>query len=175
MDVYKSKYSWRPGYNYKVAADVVGSVLEKIEERDGEVTSLAFLEYSRPEESETHSMFEWNDGIAAEKWRMFQSGRIINQLDVEMVIVEAEHETAELEIEEPAESRTHSVSAYMNVVPKGPGTPGTYRNAYSAMEDEQLRRQVLLNANNELQAFARKYQQYQEFAGVIAEIRKVMI
>ena len=175
MDVYKSKYSWRPGYNYKVSADVVGSVLEKIEERDGEVTSRAFLDYSRPEDAETHSMFEWNDGIAAEKWRMFQSGRIINQLDVEMVIVETSHETTELELESPHESRTQSISAFMNVIPKKPGSPGTYRNVYSAMEDEKLRRQVLLNANNELQAFARKYQQYQEFAGVIAEIRKVMI
>ena len=85
--IYKSKYSWRSGYRPRVSADIVGEVLSNLKEasESGTVNAEALLEYSRPEESETHDLFEWNDGIAAEKWRLYQSGRIINQLEVELV------------------------------------------------------------------------------------------
>lgn len=69
--VYK-KYSYKHGKT-GASAQTVGETLERIEKRDGAVTKEAFLEESRPEDSPTHAMFEWNDGIAAEKYRLEQS------------------------------------------------------------------------------------------------------
>ena len=63
--VYEKKYSWRAGKS--VSAQVAGEVMEMIEKRDGELTKEAFLEESRPEDSPTHGLFEWDDAVASEK------------------------------------------------------------------------------------------------------------
>ena len=98
MGLFKSKYSWRGGFAYKVPASTVGSALESIEARDGNVTSQSFLEYSRPEDSATHSMFEWDDTIAAEKYRLRQAGAIINQLEVKIEFENSPTHEAEIKV-----------------------------------------------------------------------------
>ena len=81
---------------YKVPADVVGKTMEKIEERDGKVTKESFLEESRPVSSPTHNMFEWNDAIAAEKYRLEQSSEIIRNIQIEIVEVPAKEVQLEI-------------------------------------------------------------------------------
>ena len=80
----KRNYEWNPdtGYHPSIDANIVGGVIEQLEEQNGGVTADAFLEASRPENSPTHSVFEWNDGIAAENWRKQQSRTTINALRV---------------------------------------------------------------------------------------------
>ena len=146
------KFSWRKGYSYKVDAETVGGVLETIEKRDGEVSTRAFLDYSRPEESETHSMFEWDDSIAAEKYRLRQAAQIINQLEVRF------------EQEEAAEQAVEVVPAYVNTMQKTLHSPARFVNIVSAMEDQEMRRHVIFNAVRELTSFRNKYQKLSCFA-----------
>lgn len=169
MSAYESKYSWRSGYSYKTSADVVGKVLTEIEERDGSVTSKSFLEYSRPEESETHSMFEWDDSIAAEKYRLAQSGRIINQLQVELVRVGGSA-PKELNIEVVRAEPIHRVSAFVNVAPRSTKIAASFNSIAIAMSDESKSRQVLSNALADLKAFEEKYSMYEELADVFSAI-----
>ena len=154
------KFSWRQGYSYRISADTVGGVLEAIEQRDGEVTSKAFLDESRPEDSATHSLFEWNDSVAAEKYRLQQAGHIINQLEIEFVCDETTSEKKEIEI----------VPAFVNTLPKSPMASARFLNVRTAMDDEETRSIVLANAMRELKAFHRKYANISAFAKLFAVI-----
>lgn len=169
MSAYVSKYSWKSGYKYKTSADVVGKVLTEIEERDGSVTSKSFLEYSRPEDSETHDMFEWDDTIAAEKYRLAQSGRIINQLQIE-VVYSGDSSPREVEVEVNRTEQFKIVNAFVNVVPKTVRGSAVFNNTISALRDKTKREQVLRNALSELETFKNKYESFEELSDVIAAI-----
>lgn len=171
MSAYVSKYSWRSGYSYKTSADTVGKALAKIEERDGSVTSKAFLEYSRPEESETHSMFEWDDSIAAEKYRLSQSGRIINQLQIEIVRT-GDSVPMQTSVEVNNGELIQKVSAFVNVMPKSTRGFATFNNTISALNDKVKRDAVLANAMSDLESFMEKYQTLDELSGVINSIKE---
>lgn len=174
MSAFTSKYSWKGGYQYKVSADTVGGVLNKIEQENGKVTKESFLDYSRDENSETHSMFEWDDSIAAEKYRLRQAGKIISQLEVTIVHedIKPREITVQIESTEPQETK---ISAFVNIAPKAPTVNATYYNVSRAMSDEDTRKQVLRNALFELMAFERKYKNFTEFAEVFEAIGKVVI
>lgn len=180
MAAYVSKYSWKGGYSYGVSANTVGDALNTIEKNKGEVTAKEFLEYSRPAESETHSMFEWDDSVAAEKFRLYQSGKIINQLAIEIVYTEdttpqevsinVVDDKPETEAQEPAVVKTQIVSAYVNVKQKAVAKPASFIHTIDAMRNKEQRAQVLANARGELTSFKRKYSVYRELAAVIREI-----
>lgn len=154
MSAFESKkYSWRSGYSYRTPADVVGSVLEDIEKKNGEVTAESFLEESREPSSPTHSMFEWDDSVAAEKYRLRQSSQIINQLEISVEVGEIE-----------------TVTAFVNVKSKSVKDSGSFVNIRSAMSDEEYRKQVLDNALAELKSFKKRYAQYSELAIVFRSI-----
>ena len=154
--VYEKKYSWR--FNKSVSAQVAGEVMERIEKRDGELTKEAFLEESRPEDSPTHGLFEWDDTAAAEKFRLAQS-RICIQ-DIVVTIVK--------NTETPK-----TVHAFVNTNSAiGRKEKASYSNIEVALSDEDKRKVVLRNAFYELQIFEQKYSDYQELAGVFAELHK---
>jgi len=165
MGIFKSKYSWRGGFAYKVPASTVGSALESIEARDGSVTSQSFLEYSRPGESETHSMFEWDDTIAAEKYRLRQAGAIINQLEVKLEFENSPTHEAEIKVV--------PIKAFMNVSAKAPTEAGVFVNAVAVQQEDEYRNTVLQNALSELRAFQRKYSNFSEFSKVFDAIKEI--
>lgn len=45
-----------------------------------QITPKAILDFAKDEKSELHKCFEWNDGIAAEKYRTIQAGNVIRML-----------------------------------------------------------------------------------------------
>lgn len=165
------KYSWKSGYSYRVSAETVGSVLEKIEQRKGSATSEDFLEYSRNEDAETHEMFEWDDAIAAEKYRLRQSAQIINQLQIEITYEETQTSDTEIILDIP--SHTVKTSAFVNVGERYSNRlteKATYVNVIDAMKDADKRKQVLKNASASLETFKQKYKGFKELERVIAEI-----
>ena len=154
MSAFESKkYSWRKGYSYKVPADVVGGVLESIENKSGSVTSEKFLNESRAASSPTHDMFEWNDGIAAEKYRLEQARHIINSIELQIVSDE--------DIAKPA---------FINVEVKATAKTAVYKNIECAFNNEEQKRNILLNALNELRSFERKYSSLKELSEVFSAI-----
>lgn len=146
-------------------ASTVGTVLESIEARDGNVTSQSFLEYSRPEDSATHSMFEWDDSIAAEKYRLRQAGAIINQLEVKLVFENSPTHEAEIKVV--------PIKAFMNVSAKAPTEAGVFINAVTVQQEDEYRKTVLQNALSELRAFQRKYSNFSEFSKVFDAIKEI--
>ena len=175
MSAFESKkYSWKSGWSPSVKPDVVGKIFEEIEERDGEVTSQSLLDASRSEDSPTHGLFEWNDSVAAEKFRLSQSHRIISQLQVDVIVTEIPSDKPS-EVEITTENVLKS-PAYVNVNPVGrfgvKNTKGSFVSVQKAMSDDDMRKIVLRNALSELNVFKNRYALYKELAGVFEAIKE---
>lgn len=147
-------YTWG-AIQYPVAAEKVGQVIEKIEERDGHVTKESFLEESRPENSVTHGLFEWDDQKAAEKYRLVQSGKIINNLEVHVTTVD-----------NPEPIQTKAVVS----VSHEPLEKARYTSIEAAFSNANTREIVIENAKRELECFKCKYAGLKELADVFAAI-----
>ena len=158
MPAFTNKYSYRRGFNFKVPAQVVGETLEGLAQT-GELTSARFLEVSRPEDAPTHNMFEWDDSVAAERYRLQQATVAINSVEVQIV--------------NEATATVTSQAAFVNVIRKAPARTGSFAPIEVALSDENMRSTLLLNALNELKSFRRKYNQLSELSNVFLEIKKI--
>lgn len=143
-------YKWRDGFQYAVKADVVGSVIEEIEARDGTVTKEAFLDASRPEDSPTHSMFEWNDAMAAEKWRLEESRHIIINLQVTY--------------DDASDSGKKDVSAFVNIKSE---RKAEYKNIIDALSDQESRALIIERINRDLDQIIERNRHIEELADIL--------
>lgn len=153
MPAFTSKYAWRSGYGYKVPAAIVGGVIESLPE----ITSENLLEASRPEDSPTHSLFEWDDSIAAERYRRHQATCVINAIEVTIV----------------ENDKVYQAPAFVNVVSKGIAARGMFSQVEVALANDDTRQAVLANALKELRSFQKKYAGLTELAGVMEEITRL--
>lgn len=148
----KRKYEWWDGYKRSVSADVVGGVVEQLEEKNGKVTKEDFLEVSRPEVSATHKLFEWDDSKAAEAYRLDQSRHIINALRV---------------VYTTPDEQEIKVSAFIQTTPVGDKTH--YESIEQALKDEGKREVILNRIRAELDAFIIRNQHIEELASILEE------
>lgn len=153
--VYK-EYSWKVT-GVGCSAQDAGETISEIEKRDGVVTKESFLEASRPITAPTHNAFEWDDSVAAEKYRLEQSGQIIRNLCVKII----------------KDDKPEKVTAYVNIN-KTTADNARYMSLQVALEDDENRSAVLENALNELRLFKRKYETLSELAEVFTAIDKAV-
>lgn len=158
----KRDYEYRDGWHPSVDANIVGSMMEQIEDTHGSVTSELFLEASRSEDSPTHAVFEWNDGVAAEKYRLHQAARTICAIRVVVKEVSEKYP----EIKPPR--------AYVNVT-EDDTKRAQYINVVDALSNEETRYAVLKRALRELQVFQEKYSSLSELTEVFAAIDRIHI
>ena len=81
-------YKWKPGMNLKTDPNVAADILNGLAERQ-QLTPRKLVDISRPEDAPLHDEFEWDDCIAAERWRRYQGSRLIRAL---VMVEEAEPE-----------------------------------------------------------------------------------
>ena len=142
------------GRQFRVSADIVGAEMEKIEARDGQVTSKSLLDAGRPEGSALHSLFEWDDSKAAELYRLKQATDVITHI----------HIVIEEKPEQP-------YRAFVNIQESsGQTEQGRFINIRSAMENEETRRIVLNAAISEAKRFSQKYASYKELSEIFEAI-----
>lgn len=140
----KKHYEW-DGVNYSVPADIVGKHFEKLEKENGTINRRLVLESAKPKDSPIHDLFEWDDTIAAENYRLTQARLLISNLNVVI-----EHEKAE-----PLEIR-----AYANI---SETKEGRFINIESAFKSEESKEIVIKRALQELKAFENKYKNLELF------------
>ncbi len=128
-------YSWKDGFKANVKADVVGEVLEQLEQSESGITARALVDVSRPEDAPTHKMFEWRDEVAAEKYREQQARVIINHITIR-------YET----VPEPQR-------AFFHIYHDEP----TYKSVGVIKQSEEDKVALLELARRELHAFEKKY------------------
>lgn len=137
-------------------ANMVGRHIEMLREKfKGELTPQDILDDARHDNSPLHSFFEWDDGAAAEQYRLQQARGLIRAV-VAVYVRE----------DKPA-VRT---KAYVHI--NEPSAPH-YREATHAMSQQKTRKMVLDRALNELKAWKARYRDLEEFASLIDIIDKV--
>lgn len=135
---------------YSVDAQTAGEELERIYNENGELEPSKVVDESRPENAPLHSCFEWDDGIAAEKFREQQARNVIGNIVI---------------VDEVEEKETY-VRAY-------PHIGDTYRPMYIVLENRDMTQELLQTALRELRSFEMKYRELSELAPVFDAIQKV--
>lgn len=143
-------YQWKTPYLMPVDAQTAGVELSRICQKNGTLEPSDVVEESRPETAPLHPCFEWNDIIAAEKYREYQAGGIIRNI----VVVE----------EKP--DKPDRIRAFVHV-------QSTYQPIQVVLSDEEKRMEMLQNALRELRAFTDKYKSLKSLEPVFEAIEKI--
>ena len=128
-------YKWSIKGLMPVSAQVAGDELDRISKENGTLTPELIVDASRAEDAPLHKCFEWNDAVAAEKYRCVQAGNIIRLLVTE---------------KEDADKNHVEVRAF-HYVKRG------YKPIDVILEDEDETEALLHKAYMELKAFRQKY------------------
>lgn len=141
-------YQWGINY-YKTPAEEAGKVFKELEESVG-LTARNLVDASRPEEAPLHKEFEWNDDIAAEKYREDQARKMIQALKIIVDDVDAA-----------------PVRAFVNI-----GEP-TYEDIHIVISDDDKRQRLFASAMRELNMFRHKYSALEVFDALFREIDRL--
>lgn len=121
--------------------------------RDVEITPEQVLEKARDEQSELHKCFEWNDSIAAEKYRLQQARQLIQFF----VVVPKQDSKSPI--------RHFQITSQRNVY-----MPTTH---FATQPDEYQK--LLQRAYAELRSFQNRYKSLSELESVFEEIDKIAV
>lgn len=146
-------YKWKIPNLLPVDAQTAGEELDRIYRENGRLEPARIVDESRDSAAPLHPCFEWDDVVAAEKYRQTQA-----QMIVRSIVTVQEKPNREL-----VETR-----AFVSV-----------RQEYKPIEvvtsSEEQMQELLRTALAELMAFRRKYSILSELAGVMRAIEEVAI
>lgn len=82
----KKVYQWRHEWMSKdVDPNLAVKEITKAEDIYGKVTPGTVLNVAKEKDSPIHSLFQWDDSIAGEKYRLIQARKLINNLEIKIV------------------------------------------------------------------------------------------
>lgn len=122
-------------------------------ENDGLLLPEQVVEAARPPASPLHSRFEWNNGKAAEKYRIWQARQLLR------VCVETIPQSKE------------PVEVFVSL--SRDRKEGGYRIQTEVLSDAEMRRALLSDALSELELFREKYARLRELSLVFQAIRRI--
>ena len=132
---------WKFNNLYKADAEKVSKEIESI----SNATPSIILEFARNENSELHKCFEWDDTVAAEKYRLQQARNIVCNLVYQ-----------EEKKEEPTKLRVFYNQSSTN----------TYQSTRVLVRNEDNYKELLMQAKSELRAFKNKYKMLTELEDI---------
>jgi len=135
-----------------LAPGTVGAELTRIKEEYGELTPEAVLEQAKKHNNSLHAQFDWDDTVAAGKWRREQAAELIRVILIRDDGVE--------------DSRAVRAFVKLENVRSEP-----YRPVVDVLADPEMRARLLQKAHKELDAWTRRYANLEEFAGLIETIK----
>lgn len=131
-------------------AEKIAREVEALRRDDGLIVPEDVVRWAREHpDSALHSQFEWDDGKAAEAYRIWQARRVIA---VCVVAEDGERKLVSLSIDRRG---------------------GGYRDVQDVIAKDELRKVLLRDALQELKRVRAKYEHIKELASVYAEIEKV--
>ena len=79
-------YAWKiPSFAKNIDIDLAIEEMERIESLYGSLTPQNILDASRPKNALFHTLFQWDDTVAAEQYRLQQARTILNNIEVTVV------------------------------------------------------------------------------------------
>lgn len=142
------KGAWKVDGFYKADAS---KVLDELSELGDEYSLSDVVEKAKDENSEMHSIFEWDDSVAGEEYRKIQAGRMVRNL----VIVRND------ETEEKTNVRYFVSTGKRD---------STYTPTRLVIRNQDAYEQLLERAYAELRAFKEKYSTLSELEEILALI-----
>ena len=146
MSAYKYEFCIQ-GY-HKVDAQVVGELFEDMSNKGIEITPEAVVEIAKDVNSPIHNEFEWDDTIAAAKYRNEQGRLLIGHVRI----------VREEEPEQPYKER-----GFVSI----PGGNHVYVPLQTALGKEEYKNHLLKQAKNDSEVFLAKYRRLEALAGVV--------
>lgn len=144
---------FQPGAAKDADPNVVGQHLDLLrQQHKGEITPPDVLADARNPNSPLHSFFEWDDGEAAEQYRLQQARGLIRAV-VAVYVSD----------DKPAVRQ----KAFVHI---REGDTPHYRDTAQAMSQTKTREIVLRRAWEELQSWKRRYRDLSEFAELVEVI-----
>lgn len=148
------KIKWKnPSYYKNVSAEKVYTEITELgsKNKDETVTLQAIVDKARDEKSELHKCFEWNDTIAAEKYRQQQARVIMINL---------------VKVQEFDDNKERVIRTHVNI------QRGTheYKPIEYVVKHKDEYTMLLERAKKELIAFKNKYSQLSE----LTELMKIL-
>lgn len=142
-------YQWKSNSRVKTSADIAGAVLSDLESKNS-LTPKALLDVSRPVDAPLHNEFEWDDGIAAEKYRESQAAYIIRSIEV-------------------VRENKDPVRAFFKVEQSN----NSYQRIDAIVRDKDSYENLLTMAKKEMQSFIKKYSDLEELRPVINAMNSI--
>lgn len=142
------KGAWKVDGFYKADAS---KVLDELSELGDEYSLSDVVEKAKNENSEMHSIFEWDDSVAGEEYRNIQAGKMVRNL----VIVRND------ETEEKTNVRYFVSTGKRD---------STYTPTRLVVRNQDAYEQLLERAYAELRAFKEKYSTLSELEEILALI-----
>lgn len=149
-------YEYRTKGLFKVSAQIAGEECARLENSAEGLSPKTLLDASRDKSAPLHNEFEWNDGLAAEKYRESQAGDIIRNIYI--VPQETEETTA--------------VRAFVKV--NSGVMPGKYNNIHAVLKNPDARERLLESAKKDCESFVHKYQSLNELSETIRAMRAII-
>lgn len=142
-------YEWRNGYpgSRGVDAQVAGEICETIRKRcGGKLMPRDVVEEAANDKSPIHPVFEWDDEKAAEEFRLEQARSMLRSIFVKI------SEADEL------------INQYVNV--RFADDDRCYVGIQQAVQDPEMRKQLLDQALREIVAWRKRHRQLKELSAV---------
>jgi hypothetical protein len=156
-----STYDWKYGFEGRFAgsAQEVGERLEMlIEANNGQLTAAHVVDDARNPESILHPSFEWNDSVAAEMHRAETARKLMRSI----VVVSVGDHVIDAEVRGFVAVKDEDNATY-------------YTSTVYAIQQPDLREQILEKAWRDLESWRNKYEHLKEFSNVINAIKRIDI
>lgn len=151
LPVTPGQYSWK--YPIKADAQEIGEELETlVEENDGRLTKEAVVERARNPASPLHPLIEWDNEVAAKKFRNLQAAYIVRNI----VFVEPAPTGQD-------EARVMSIRSFFNVIEEG---ERFYSPIRVVIANEVQREYAIREIYRGLAAWRRKSESFPEFEAI---------
>jgi hypothetical protein len=129
------------------------SILTSWHEEAGELTPQIVVDKARPEGAPLHDRFEWDDGIAGEKYRLVQAQQIIRSVKIEYT--------------SSATGEKRSVRAFFSNREAGDPNRQGYRPTEEIVEDDLALKLLLRDLERDIAELKRRYGHLAEFADIV--------
>lgn len=158
------EYRWRNGASFRQKfAPIFAEELDEIQARLGHApTAAEIIDDARSSRSRIHDAFEWDDEVAAEKFRRAQASAAVSALTTKIVFQE---NGKAMETWMPARIVVRDGSCFQG---------GRHERLSDVMADPEKRRRALENVANRLLAMQQRHSWLTEFSGVFREARNVI-
>ena len=144
-------YKWKIPGLIPVEAQDAGEELDRIYRKNGQLSPQSVVEESRPITAPLHPCFEWDDTVAAEKYRQGQAQEIIRQIVV---------------APESGETQPAAVRAFINISHE-------YHPIDVVVQRPDMAEVMMRDALAELKAFQNKYEALSSLQPFFKAIEKV--